>query len=156
MSETIVLGIGNLVHRDDGAGVRAIQALERDMRVPPTARLLDGGTLGLALLPHISGARRLLVIDAIDAEEPAGTVLRFEGDALRGLAGRPSVHQLGFADLMIALNLLDEAPAEIVLLGVQPLVTDWGTELTEPVESALASLVDCAVAQLKAWESCAS
>ncbi len=104
--KTLVLGLGNLVHSDDGLGVHAIQMLMQDPRVPPDVVLMDGGTQGLALLPHISAFQRLLVIDALDVGEPAGTLVKVEGEALRNLPGKASVHQLGFADLMVALELL--------------------------------------------------
>ena len=150
---TMVLGLGNLVHADDGVGVHAIERLQRDARVPPGVFLVDGGTQGLGLLHHLSGVQRLLVIDAIDAGEPAGTLLRFEGKALRGLPGKASVHQLGFADLMVALQLLGESPDEVVVYGVQPGSTAWGAELTQPVENAVASLVDQVVGQLELWSA---
>jgi len=151
MTETLVLGLGNLVHTDDGAGVHAIQGLTLDARVPAGVRLLDGGTQGLGLLHHISGVGRMIVIDAVDAGETAGTVLRFEGKALKGLPGKASVHQLGFADLMVALELLGEAPPEIVVIGVQPQSTEWGAELTEAVAKALPRLIDNVIAQLECW-----
>jgi hydrogenase maturation protease len=147
----LVLGMGNLVHSDDGVGVHAIQCLERDPRVPPGTVLLDGGTHGLGLLPHISGFSRLLVIDAVDAGQPPGTVVRFEGGALHGLPGKSSVHQLGFADMMVALKLLGEAPPELVVFGVQPLSTEWSGELTTPVREALPALLDAVVRQLEVW-----
>jgi len=101
-----VLGLGNLVHSDDGVGVHAIHHLQTDARVPAGVVLLDGGTQGLSLIPHISGFPRLLVIDAVDVGEAPGTVVRFEGKALDGLPGKATVHQLGFADLMITMKLL--------------------------------------------------
>jgi hydrogenase maturation protease len=152
MIQTVVLGLGNLVHADDGVGVHAIHGLQRDERVPPGVILLDGGTQGLALLPHISGVGRLLVIDAMDTGEAPGTLLRFEGKSLRGLPGKASIHQLGFADLMVALELLGESPGEVVVFGVQPESTEWSAELTTPVAGSLAPLIDCVIAQLKSWE----
>jgi hydrogenase maturation protease len=154
MTQTLVLGLGNLVHSDDGLGVHAIQALQQDSRVPADTVLMDGGTLGLNLLPHISAFQRLLVIDALDVSESPGTLLRLEGKALQNLPGKASVHQLGFADLMVALELLGESPVEIVLFGVQPLSTEWSTELTPPVREALGPLLDAVIEQLKAWSSC--
>ena len=148
---TAVVGLGNLVHADDGVGVHLIQRLIGDARVPPGVRLLDGGTQGLALLPHISGYHRLLVIDAVDVGEPPGTVIRLEGKACESLPGKPSVHQLGFADMMIALRLLGDETPEVVVLGVQPLSTDWSAELTEPVGKALNQLPDLVIAQLELW-----
>jgi len=148
---TLVLGLGNLVHSDDGLGVHAIQSLMQDSRVPSDVVLMDGGTQGLSLLPHISAYRRLLVIDALDVGEPPGTLVRIEGKALRNLPGKASVHQLGFADLMVALELLGDLPEEIVLLGVQPLSTVWSTELTPPVREALDRLPDLVIEQLHLW-----
>jgi len=152
MTGTIVLGLGNLVHADDGAGVHAIHALQKDERVAPGVTLIDGGTQGLALLGLISCAERVLVIDAIDAGEPAGTILRFEGKSLRGLPGKSSIHQLGFADMMIALELLGESPGEVRVIGVQPSSTEWGADLTPVVAQALPGLVDCVIAELEAWQ----
>lgn len=152
-SVTLVLGLGNLVHSDDGLGVHAVLRLREDPRVPSDVVLMDGGTQGLALLPHISAYQRLLVIDAIDVGEAPGTIIRLEGDALRHLPGKASVHQLGFADLLVALELLGESPEEIVLLGVQPQSTEWSAELTPAVEHALAPLFDAALDQLKTWSS---
>ncbi len=151
MNESMVLGLGNLIHADDGVGIHAIQALSTDARVPPGVVLLDGGTQGLGLLHHISGVRRLLVIDAIDTGEAPGTVLQFEGKALRGLPGKASVHSLGFGDMMIALELLGETPPEVVVIGVQPASVEWGAELTESVAKALPRLIDTVVSRLECW-----
>jgi len=148
---TLVLGLGNLVHSDDGLGVHAIQILQQDPRIPPGVVLMDGGTQGLTLLTHLSSFERLLVLDAIDAGQAPGTVIRLEGPALRNLPGKPSVHQLGFADLLVALELLGETPEEIVLLGVQPLSLEWGAEVTPPVREALRSLPDLVLDQLARW-----
>jgi hydrogenase maturation protease len=150
---TIVLGLGNLVHTDDGVGVHAIQSLQKDPRVPHGVTLMDGGTLGLALLHRIPGSCRLLVIDAVHASEAPGTVFRFEGAALKGLPGKASIHQLGFADLMIALQLTGEEPGEVVILGIQPESTEWGETLTPQVRKALTTVVDCAIAQLQMWSA---
>jgi hydrogenase maturation protease len=148
---TLVLGLGNLVHSDDGVGVHAIHRLQTDSRVPREVVLMDGGTQGLSLLPHISGFPRLLVIDAVDVGEPPGTLIRLEGAAIEKLRGKPSVHQLGFEDLMVALKLLGESPEEVVVIGVQPESTAWSAELTAPVRQSLDELLALVIAQLESW-----
>jgi len=148
---TLVLGLGNLVHSDDGVGIHAIGLLQKDARVPRGVILMDGGTQGLSLIPHIAGFPRLLVIDAVDVGEKPGTLVRLEGDALQTLPGKPSVHQLRFADLMIAMKLLDEAPEEVVVIGVQPQSTEWSAELTPPVRESMDELLKVVLAQLETW-----
>src|SRR5579863_4605598 len=93
--ETVVLGIGNLVHSDDGAGVHAVRLLQQDARVPADAIVIEGGTLGLELLPYLQNAARILLVDGIDAGQKAGTIVRMTGSDLAALKGSWSVHQLG-------------------------------------------------------------
>ncbi len=151
-----MLGLGNLVHTDDGLGVHAILGLQMDARVPAGVTLMDGGTQGLALIPHISGFEKMLVIDAIDVGEKPGTLLRLEGPAVENLPGKPSVHQLGFADLMITLKLLGDTPPEVVLIGMQPESTAWSAELSNSVKASLPALYDAVIDQCKAWAAVAA
>ena len=74
-----------------------------------------------------------------------------EGNALEKLPGKPSVHQLGFADLMVALKLLGESPEEIIVIGVQPQSTDWSAELTAPARESLNWVGRRVIAQLESW-----
>jgi hydrogenase maturation protease len=151
---TVVIGIGNTIHRDDGAGVHALRRLESDSRLPDDVVLIDGGTRGLELIADAHGCSRLLFLDAVDVGEEPGTIVRMTGVELHGLPGAASVHQLGLGDLLATLPLTTDAPTEIVLLGVQPADTDWGTELSPTVEANLGELVEAAVEQLEVW--CAS
>jgi hydrogenase maturation protease len=151
-AKTVVVGIGNLIRADDGFGLHALERLRRDPRVPAGVTFIDGGTYGLELLTYISDSTHLLLLDALDVGEPAGTVVRMANEELRGLPGAASVHQVGLADLLATLPLVSTTSREIVLLGVAPLSTDWGTDLTAPVAAALDGLVDEAVAQLVRWD----
>jgi hydrogenase maturation protease len=151
-SHTVVVGVGNSILSDDGVGVHAARLLESDPRVPASVTILEGGTIGLELLPYVSDAARVLFLDALNSGSPPGTLARMTGQELLGTAGGSSVHQMGVADLIAALFLVSTAPQEIVVLGVQPAFTDWGTTLTPDVEAALAPLIEAAVAQLQLWE----
>jgi len=148
---TVVIGVGNTILSDDGVGVHAARLLDDDPSVPKGVRILDGGTIGLELLPYLSDAARILFLDAVDSGGAPGTLTRMTARDLLGMSGGWSAHQLGVADLIAALLLVASSPQEIVVLGVQPGNTDWGTTLSARVEAALAPLVDAAVAQLRVW-----
>jgi len=151
-SDTVVVGVGNTILSDDGAGVHAARLLQGDPRVPAGVTILDGGTLGLELLPYVSDASRVLFLDAVNSGEAPGTHTRMTGKDLLETSGGCSVHQLGVADLIAALALASAGPQDIVVLGVQPANTDWGTSLSPRVEASLPWLVDAAVAQLRQWK----
>lgn len=144
----IVLGLGNTLHSDDGVGPQAIEKLRSDPRVPGDVSLIEGGTLGLELLTYIWDCSYLLVLDAVDVGQPPGTLVRMSSQELQSLPGKSSVHQLGVADLMVALRVLAKRTPEVVLLGVQPASTEWGTELSPAVAAVLPVLADAAIAEL--------
>jgi hydrogenase maturation protease len=150
-SKVVVVGVGNLIHTDDGLGIHAIRKLQADPRVPGGVELIDGGTFGIELLAYLEDCSKLLLLDAVDVGRSPGALVRMAGEDLFGLPGGASVHQLGIADLLATLPLVSNAPEEVVLLGMQPASTDWGCELTEPVAAALDALVDSAIEQLQLW-----
>jgi hydrogenase maturation protease len=150
-SDTVVVGVGNTILSDDGVGVHAARLLQHDPRVPVGVTILDGGTLGLELMPYVSDASRVLFLDAVNSGTAPGTPIRMTGSELLGTSSGLSVHQLGVADLLAALALISTVPQDIVVLGVQPANTDWSTSLSSEVEAALTGLVDAAVAQLRLW-----
>lgn len=145
---TAVLGLGNPLFADDGAGVAA---LERLGPVPEEVEVLEGATDGLRLLAWLRGVRRLLVLDAVEAGQPPGTVLRLEGEALAGLPGGGGVHRLGLPDLLASLEMLGEGPEETVLLGVQPGVLETRVGLSPEVDRGVDRLVVHARGVLEAW-----
>jgi hydrogenase maturation protease len=146
-----VLGLGNPIRRDDGVGIHAIRKLAADSRLPPNIQIIDGGTLGLDLLPCLRGVSHLIALDAVDTGASPGTLSRFVDEELLGLPISKSVHLLGFADLLGALSILEDAPGSVVLLGVQPESTDWGVALSPVVDRVLNDLVDAALVQLFDW-----
>jgi hydrogenase maturation protease len=146
-----VLGLGNLMRTDDALGMLALQQLRADPRFPQTVPLIEGGTLGLDLIYPLEGVTHLLALDAIDAGVAAGTLLRYSGEEIDDLPISKSVHLLGFSDLIGAMRLVESAPAEIVVLGVQPELIGWGTQLTSTVEAALVTLVEAAIRQVMRW-----
>lgn len=149
---TLILGIGNLVMGDDGVGVRAVQRLATGYSFPPGVRLLDGGTLGLDLLPFLEGLDRLLIIDAVETGGPPGTIARLTGEMIPGaFETRLSPHQMGLRDLLAVSDLLGNRPPAMTLLGVQPETIEPGTDLSPPVESALDTLVEMALRELRGW-----
>ena len=150
-ASTVVLGLGNVIHSDDGAGVHAVQRLKEEPDVPQDIALIEGGTLGLEVLPYLWDAVRILVLDAVDLGQPAGTVVCLTGDEIRSLRRSGSVHLVGLADLLGALQLVANPPQEIVLLGVQPASTEWGTELSQEVQVAIPQLVRAARELLCRW-----
>ena len=137
---------------DDGVGVRVVQALTERYRFPPEVELLDGGTLGLDLLPKLEGVERLLVVDAIETGDTPGTIVRLCGDEIPiAMATKLSPHQMGLKDLLSVAALMGYGIGEMVLWGVQPERIDMGLELSAAATAAMEPLEKEILGELARW-----
>ena len=149
----LVLGIGNLVMGDDGAGVRVVQELQKRYLFPPHVEIMDGGTLGLDLLPKLEGIGRLLVVDAVETGGEPGTVVRLLGEELPiALQTKVSPHQMGLKDLLAVAELTGHAPREMVLVGIQPASIGMDIELSPYVAEKLEEMIANVVTKLHEWD----
>jgi hydrogenase maturation protease len=149
---TLVLGIGNLVMSDDGIGVRVVQELATRYRFPAEVLVLDGGTLGLDLLPYLEGVDRLLIVDAVTTGGEPGNLVRLVGDDIPVVfATKLSPHQMGLQDLLAVSRLLGHEPVEMVLWGVHPASIEMAMELTPAVAAQVEPLIDCCLQELARW-----
>ena len=147
----LVLGLGNLLCGDDGLGPAAVHALSRRFEVPDGVTILDGGTLGLSLLPYIEDAQQVLLVDAVRADQPAGTFVRLEGDEVApAVRHRLSVHQIGVADLLDGARWRGRYPTGLILLGLVPQVVELGLGRSAAVDAGLPILIEHIVAEAHA------
>lgn len=148
----LVLGLGNALMTDDAFGHQMINALQERFRFPVEIVVLDGGTLGLDLLPHLEGIDRLLVVDALEMGAVPGTVFRLAGEEVpRAFAGKLSVHQMGLQDLLAVAELQGHLPAELVVWGVQSQSITMGLELSAPVAAAMEEAIAGVIRELTVW-----
>lgn len=119
---TVVLGVGNPLLADDGAGLVLLERLRaRRWPEPMPEFVFNGGTWGMSLLPDVTAAARLLVLDAVRTGDAAGTVVRGEDDDVPRLYTRPaSPHQVDLKEVLAAATLLGQLPPVLVVVGVAP------------------------------------
>jgi hydrogenase maturation protease len=156
--ETLILGIGNTLLTDEGAGIHALNHLQSAIanRWPdrPNLNFIDGGTLSFTLAAWIEDCTNLIVFDAAELHQPAGTVKTFVGSEFDSFLGAPrrSVHEVGLLDLMDIARLTGHFPENRALIGIQPDVISWGMKPTIAVQNALDKAVSEAVKLLDKWQ----
>lgn len=147
-----IVGVGNILLQDEGVGVHALERLRERFEFPENVSLIDGGTMGLDLLPFIEDTDRLLLIDAIDFKKEPGTIGIIEDDGIPAvIKTKISPHQIGLSDLFSVMRLLDRKPISISVIGIQPERLETTTELSETVKQSLNSLIDAIIEKLTQW-----
>lgn len=148
--DVLVLALGNVLLGDDGVGAAAIARLGRRYVAPDGVRIEDGGTLGLSLLGLVGEARRVVLVDAVAADAPPGSLVRLDGeDVMDAVRDRLSPHQVGVADLLDAARLIGCYPDGVTLLGLVPEAIDLRVSRSGPVEARLDELVAAIVREIE-------
>jgi hydrogenase maturation protease len=143
----LVLGIGNILLRDEGVGVRVIERLQQ-MDLPSSVEVVDGGTSGADLLDVLSEREKVIVVDAIDtggtdyADMQPGETIRLEADQLAP-PDTPdiSLHDLGIGETIQMTKMLNCAPDSVVIIGVKPKDLTPGLELSSTIEQVIPMII---------------
>ncbi len=153
-----VLGLGNRLESDEALGGLIVERLTSDPAIlaqlpaPDDVELVDGGTVGLGLIPYLTGLDGLVVVDVINAGEEPGTLIDLEGSTLMRHEQVMSVHDLGAGELLGALHVMEAWPRRVRVVGLEPKAIELGLELTAPVAAGVPALLDRIVDHLAAWQ----
>lgn len=151
-TKILLLGLGNIVMRDDGVGVHVVNAIKESYTFTPEVEVLDGGTLGLDLLHFFEGREKILIIDAVNFRKEPGYIGTLEDDAIpSSLFAKLSVHHIGLSDLLFAAKLKDLTPSKMRLIGIEPEVVELGLEMTDTIRSKMKDLIALTIKTLEEW-----
>jgi hydrogenase maturation protease len=144
----VVIGVGNLLMKDEGIGIHAIRELEQ-MNLPADVKLIDGGT-SPDLIASTHAGDKLIIIDAAKAGGEAGAIYRFKPEDLA--AERPvlsSAHQMGVVENLAMMELAGNKPGEVVIIGIEPAEIDWGMELSPTLAARIPKLIEVVMKEIK-------
>lgn len=144
-----ILGVGNVLLRDEGVGIWVLRTLEARYDFPEGVRLIDGGVLGLSLTGIMMESSHVLVLDAVRGGDEPGTLYRFDFEAKPShIQYKDSLHQIDLMETMGSLALIGDAP-KVTVVGVEyEDIVNWGMELTPKVEKAVEPMVELAIKEL--------
>jgi hydrogenase maturation protease len=146
-----VVGMGNILYRDEGVGVYAARCLERAFRFDPEIVIADGAAMGFGVIDIFDDCSTVLVLDGILTDQPPGTIYRLGAEQLLHLAPsvRMTAHEVEPLQLLQLSPVFTEPP-EMVLLGIVPAETsEMEVGLTPQLEAAFPRFVEAVVAELR-------
>ncbi len=147
-----VIGLGNILLKDEGIGVHTVNKIKNEYQFSSDIEIIDGGTLGLDLLPYFEKHSKVLIIDAADLKKEPGYIKIFDSDEiLKSFYKKLSVHHIGIPDILTACELMNIKSDEIKIIGIQPCSTDFGTEMSYEIQSKMELIFQLILEQLQKW-----
>jgi hydrogenase maturation protease len=153
MEKIGVLGVGNILLKDEGFGVKLIYTLKAKYNFPENVELIDGGTAGILLSPEIDGLDKLLIIDVVNSEGSPGEIKIYEKEDffIDRLPLKLSPHQIGLQEVLLLNELKGTCPKEIKLIGIIPKFIETGTSLSQELEEKIEEVERLVVEILREW-----
>jgi hydrogenase maturation protease len=135
-----VVGVGNLLLKDEGIGIHVARALQ-ESPLPDGVIVIDGGT-SPNVLDYLEPTDKLVIIDAAEAGGVPGAIYRFRPDDVTLETGEAiSLHELGLVSSLQTMSLLGKTPPEVIIIGIQPKEIAWGMELSPELKEKVPEIV---------------
>lgn len=151
-NDVTILGVGNVILRDEGFGVRVAEYLDAHYDFPENVQIVDGGTLGIELTQFVTGTKKLLVIDSINGHAAPGTRFAIrDDDVLAHFQDKISAHEVGIQDVLALLEVTGHKIPTVTVLGAQPYNLEAGVELSEEMRKLVPEVAEEALNELRKW-----
>jgi hydrogenase maturation protease len=144
-----ILGIGNLLLKDEGIGVHLVQKLA-SLVDNVDVKIIDAGTYPDFLSLVDDNIEKLIIVDAVKAGDRPGTIYRFSSDDIDLDSTLPvSAHDMGVLDSLKTMTLLNRQPKSTVVIGIEPRTIDFGLELSPEIEDKLPKIVNLVLKEIE-------
>jgi hydrogenase maturation protease len=147
--QVLILGVGNLLLKDDGFGVHLVNSL-KDTIFPENIRVLEAGTVSHQLIPLLHEIDFLIVVDVVEAGDAPGSLFRFSPEDMKFASEQKvSLHQISLIDVLHMAELTGRKP-RTVIIGVQPKdVASWSLELSDELNAVIPKVRELIFKELK-------
>ncbi len=145
----VIMGIGNILLKDEGIGVYTIQAL-KDIKLPENVEIMDAGTSALDALNIVGAVEKLIVVDAVKGGGKPGAIYRFRPCDITYIdKALVSLHQLSLFEALKMAKAMGNAPKDVVIIGIEPKETNIGLELSKTLKASIPRIIEVVKQELE-------
>ncbi len=142
----VILGIGNVLQKDDGIGVYTATYLQRNFTFTPEIEIINGGVEGINLFNVIERTDQLLILDAIEIEDEPGSIYLIPSHELSGHGlNSGGAHEIGVLQVLDMLELQGKPLPDATVLGIVPHHVTFDFALSDTLKEAFEGYIQTAL-----------
>jgi len=147
-TDVLILGIGNILLRDEGIGIHVIRELEKK-KLPGNVEIIDAGTALLSILHLLKKRKKVVIIDAAKGGGKPGTLYRILPSRIKNEYNKLlSLHEVGLRECLVTLEE-EEKLQDLVIIGVEPESIEWGLQLSSRLKEKLPEIVRSVLSEIR-------
>lgn len=151
--KNIIIGVGNVLFKDEGIGIYAAHYLRANYEFEGDLEILDGGTLGFKLMTYFQEYDNVIILDTVSVEDTPGTLFRLPSEVLLGMGQyRKTAHEVEIVEMLEICSVLDNH-AEVTIIGIIPEdIVTVKIGLTEKMEECFNSFIDQSLKEIESLD----
>ncbi|MFY9073352.1 HyaD/HybD family hydrogenase maturation endopeptidase [Malaciobacter mytili] len=148
--KNIVIGVGNLLFKDEGVGIYASKYIEENYKFEGNLEIVDGGTLGFKLMSYFQDYDNVIILDTVSIEDKVGGIYRLPSDVLLGLGNyRKTAHEVEIVEMLEICSVLKKH-AQVTIIGIIPQdIEKVEIGLTSEIEQAFEGFINTAITEIE-------
>lgn len=146
----VILGIGNVLEKDDGIGVYAASYLRENYTFSQSVKVINGGVEGINLYSIFEENENILILDTIELNDTPGSIYLIPADELRGYGlNSGGAHEIGVMQCLDMLELQGKKTPKSTLLGIIPHHITFDIDLSDTLKKEFQNYINTALNYLK-------
>ncbi|MAC82532.1 MAG: Ni/Fe hydrogenase [Arcobacter sp.] len=153
MKKNIIIGVGNMLFKDEGVGIYASEFLKQNYSFEGDIEIIDGGTLGFKLMTYFQEYENVIILDTVSIEDKPGEIYRLPSEVLLGLGSyRKTAHEVEIVEMLEIVSALN-SHANVTILGIVPEdIMSVGIGLTKIMEDRFEEFIAHAVKEIESLD----
>ena len=150
MKDLAILGVGNILEKDDGIAIYATKYLEKNYTFEPMIEIVNGGVEGINLLNMFMEYNHIIILDAIEIDDEPGSIYHIPSHELTGYGlNSGGAHEIGILQCFDILELMGKKIPKSSVLGIIPQTIDVEIALSDLLNKKFDTYVNTLINILK-------
>ena len=138
----IIIGIGNVLQKDDGLGVYAATYLNENYTFDTNIQIINGGVEGIHLLNVLEENDHIVILDCLELDDAPASIYAIPAQEISGYGlNNGGAHEIGILQCMDMMELQGKEVPEAIVIGIVPAEVTFAFGLSNEVVDAFEGYV---------------